>query len=74
MFIENQQKGNYKVHLDPGDYCDLIIKFNLNYDADPEIGKILAASLGIAFDELMAVGRRPDEPDDIHARQGGVTE
>jgi peptide/nickel transport system substrate-binding protein len=34
VFIENQQKGNYKVHLDPGDYCDLIIKFNLNYDAD----------------------------------------
>ena len=20
VFIENQQKGNYKVHLDPGDY------------------------------------------------------
>src|SRR5437773_1230212 len=25
VFIENQVKGNYKVYLDPGDYCDLII-------------------------------------------------
>ena len=41
VFIENQQKGNYKVHLDPGDYCDLIIKFNLNYDADAEIGEVV---------------------------------
>ena len=42
VFLENQQKGNYKVHLDPGDYgCDLIIKFNLNYDADPEIAQVV---------------------------------
>src|SRR3989442_103981 len=59
VFIENQQKGNYKVHLDPGDYCDLIIKFNLNYDADPEIGKWFntadfrrALSLGIDRDQI----------------------
>src|SRR5437899_1417802 len=37
VFLENQQKGNYKVYLDPGDYCDLIIKLNLKYHADPEI-------------------------------------
>ncbi len=59
VFLENQQKGNYKVHLDPGDYCDLIIKFNLNYDADPEIGKWFntadfrrALSLGIDRDQI----------------------
>lgn len=59
VFIENQQKGNYKVHLDPGDYCDLIIKFNLNYDADPEIGKWFntadfrrALSLGIDRNQI----------------------
>ena len=59
VLIENQQKGNYKVHLDPGDYCDLIIKFNLNYDADPEIGKWFntadfrrALSLGIDRDQI----------------------
>ena len=59
VFIENQQKGNYKVHLDPGDYCDLIIKFNLNYDADPEIAKWFntadfrrALSLGIDRDQI----------------------
>jgi len=59
VFIENQQKGNYKVYLDPGDYCDLIIKFNLNYDADPEIAKWFntadfrrALSLGIDRDQI----------------------
>jgi peptide/nickel transport system substrate-binding protein len=59
VLLENQQKGNYKVHLDPGDYCDLIIKFNLNYDADPEIGKWFntadfrrALSLGIDRDQI----------------------
>src|SRR5438093_13424585 len=52
-------KGNYKVHLDPGDYCDLIIKFNLNYDADPEIAKWFntadfrrALSLGVDRDQI----------------------
>src|SRR5881396_2786153 len=40
VFIENQAKDGYKVYLDPGDYGgDMIIKFNLNYDADPEIAK-----------------------------------
>ena len=40
VFIENQQKGGYKLHLDPGDYGgDMIIKFNLSYEADPEIAK-----------------------------------
>ena len=59
VFLENQQRGNYKVYLDPGDYCDLIIKFNLNYDADPEIAKWLntadfrrALSLGINRDQI----------------------
>jgi len=59
VFLENQAKGNYKVYLDPGDYCDLIIKFNLNYDADPEIGKLFntadfrrALSLGIDRDQI----------------------
>jgi len=59
VFLENQQKGNYKVYLDPGDYCDLIIKFNLNYDADPEIGKWFntadfrrALSLGIDREQI----------------------
>ena len=59
VFLENQQKGNYKVYLDPGDYCDLIIKFNLNYDADAEIAKWFntadfrrALSLGIDRDQI----------------------
>jgi peptide/nickel transport system substrate-binding protein len=60
VFIENQTKGNYKVYLDPGDYGgDMIIKFNLNYDADPEIAKWFntadfrrALSLGIDRDQI----------------------
>ncbi|HEX9015290.1 MAG TPA: ABC transporter substrate-binding protein [Chloroflexota bacterium] len=60
VFLENQQKGNYKVYLDPADYgADMAIKFNLSYEADPEIGKWLgntdfrrALSLGIDRDQL----------------------
>jgi peptide/nickel transport system substrate-binding protein len=60
VFLENQARGNYKVYLDPGDYGgDMIIKFNLNYDADPEIAKWFntadfrrALSLGIDRDQI----------------------
>ncbi len=60
VFIENQARGGYKVYLDPGDYGgDMIIKFNLNYDADPEIAKWFntadfrrALALGIDRDQI----------------------
>jgi len=60
VFLENQVKGGYKVYLDPGDYGgDMVIKFNLNYDADPEIAKWFnttdfrrALSLGIDRDQI----------------------
>jgi peptide/nickel transport system substrate-binding protein len=60
VFIENQQKGSYKVYLDPGDYGgDMIIKFNLSYEADPEIARWMnttdfrrALSLGIDRDQI----------------------
>ena len=40
VFLDNQQRGGYKLYLDPGDYGgDMIIKFNLSYEADPEIAK-----------------------------------
>jgi peptide/nickel transport system substrate-binding protein len=40
VFLENEQRGGYKVSLHPGDYGgDLIIKFNMTYDKDPEIAK-----------------------------------
>ena len=60
VFIENQQKGGYKLYLDPGDYGgDMIIKFNLSYEADPEIAKWMntadfrrALSLGIDRDQI----------------------
>jgi peptide/nickel transport system substrate-binding protein len=40
VILENQPRGGYKLSLDPGDYGgDMIIKFNLSYEADPELGK-----------------------------------
>jgi peptide/nickel transport system substrate-binding protein len=60
VFLENQAKGGYKLSLDPGDYGgDMIIKFNLSYEADPEIAKWMnttdfrrALSLGIDRDQI----------------------
>jgi peptide/nickel transport system substrate-binding protein len=40
VFLENQEKGQYKLYLDPGDYGgDMIIKFNMTYNEDPELHK-----------------------------------
>jgi len=60
VFIENQQKGNYKLVLDTADFgADMGIKFNLSYEADPEIGKWFrttdfrrALGLGIDRDQI----------------------
>lgn len=60
VFIENQQRGNYRVFLDTGDYgSDMCIRPNLTFDKDPEIAKWLgttdfrrALSLGIDRDQL----------------------
>jgi peptide/nickel transport system substrate-binding protein len=60
VFLENQQKGNYKVRLDPGlNGADVALHIGMAYDADPEIGKLLrnkdfrhALALGIDRDQL----------------------
>jgi ABC-type transport system substrate-binding protein len=40
VILENQQRGGYRLSLDPGDYGgDMIIKFNLSYEADAELAK-----------------------------------
>jgi peptide/nickel transport system substrate-binding protein len=60
VFLENQQKGNYKVFLDPGlNGADVALHIGMAYDADPEIGKLLrnkdfrhALALGIDRDQL----------------------
>lgn len=60
VFIENQAKFNYTVHLDPGDYgADAGFHINLAYDKDPEVAKWLtnrefrrALSLGVERDQL----------------------
>lgn len=42
VFIENEEKGEYKLYLDPGDYgADMQIKFNKSFEDDPEIGDLI---------------------------------
>jgi ABC-type transport system substrate-binding protein len=60
VLLENQQKGGYKVYLDPSDQgTDVALWFNMSYEADPEIATWLtnrdfrrALSLGINRDQL----------------------
>jgi len=43
VLLENQQKGNYKVHLDPSDQgADVGLFCNQSFDKDPEIAKWLS--------------------------------
>jgi len=60
LLIQNQSKGNYQVHLDPGEYgSDMALFFNMSFDADPEIAKWFnttdfrrALALGIDRDQI----------------------
>jgi peptide/nickel transport system substrate-binding protein len=60
VYIENQKKGNYRVHLDTSQSgCDTGLLVNTAYDGDPEVSKWLksrdfrrALSLGIDRDQL----------------------
>ncbi len=60
VFLENRQKGNYSVHLDPAlNGADCALHVNQAYDADPEIAQWLqnkdfrhALALGIDRDQL----------------------
>ena len=82
VFIENQQKGNYTVHIDPGtNGGDANIYFNFSYNEDPEIQKWI---LNKDFRRALSHGHRsrPDQrgllprpghpgspvPDPSHAR------
>jgi peptide/nickel transport system substrate-binding protein len=59
VFLENQQRGNYKMALDIGDNgADCALKFNLGYEADPEIGKWLA---NVDFRRALALGIDRDQ-------------
>ncbi|HEX9116927.1 MAG TPA: ABC transporter substrate-binding protein, partial [Anaerolineae bacterium] len=60
VFLDNQQKGNYTVHLDPAfNGGDAVLHLGNAYTADPEIGKLIrnkdfrhALSMGIDRDQL----------------------
>ena len=54
VFIENQKKGNYSIHLDTSQSgCDAALLVNTAYEADPEIAKWLANK---DFRHAMALG------------------
>jgi peptide/nickel transport system substrate-binding protein len=60
VFLDNQEKGDYTVYLDPASYgSDMTIFVGMAYDGDPEVAKWLrtksfrnALSLGIDRDQL----------------------
>jgi peptide/nickel transport system substrate-binding protein len=59
VLIQNQQRGGYKVYLDPSEINDVGLRLNLSYTADAEIGDLLrnvafrrAISLGINREEI----------------------
>ena len=60
VFMENQDRGGYKVHLDPAEFgSDASLVINMSFEADPEVAKWLsnlefrtAMSLGINRDQL----------------------
>lgn len=60
VFLDNQDKGNYKLHLDPAlNGADATLQTNQSYDAEPEIAKLIrnrdfrhALALGIDRDQL----------------------
>jgi peptide/nickel transport system substrate-binding protein len=60
VFLENQETGNYTVHLDPAQHgADGAFMFNQSYEADPVIGDLLrnvdfrrALSLGVDRDSI----------------------
>jgi peptide/nickel transport system substrate-binding protein len=59
LLLENQERGDYEVHLDPSSTVDFGIKTNLSYHDDEEIGDLLrtadfrrALSLGIDRDQI----------------------
>jgi peptide/nickel transport system substrate-binding protein len=60
VLLENQEKGEYTVHLDPSTAgSDTCLHVNMSYEADPEVAKWLhnkdfrhALSLGIDRDQL----------------------
>lgn len=54
VFLENAQRGKYKVHLDPGfNGADSELKFNFAYRQDPEIQKWFA---NLDFRRALALG------------------
>jgi peptide/nickel transport system substrate-binding protein len=55
VFLDNQQRGGYRLYLDPADSgCDACLKFNLNYaEKASEVGRWLATA---DFRRALALG------------------
>jgi peptide/nickel transport system substrate-binding protein len=59
VLLQNQQRGGYKVYIDPSDSEGMALFFNMSYDGDPELAKWIgradfrrALSLGIDREQL----------------------
>ena len=59
VFIENQEKGQYKLYLDPGDYgSDMQVKINKSFEDDPEIGELLR---NVDFRRALSLGTNREQ-------------
>ncbi|HEV2514188.1 MAG TPA: ABC transporter substrate-binding protein [Devosia sp.] len=56
LFIENQERGSYKLYLDPAaSGANVMASFNMSYDADPVVAELIANksfrhALGLGID------------------------
>ena len=71
MFLENAERGKYKVHLDPGfNGADSELQFNFAYTLDPEIQKWFA---NVDFRRALALGIDRDQINQAFFLGLGVT-
>ena len=71
VFLENAERGHYKVHLDPGfNGSDSELKFNFAYRLDPEIQKWFA---NLDFRRALALGIDRDQVNEAFFLGLGVT-
>ncbi|MCC6175789.1 MAG: ABC transporter substrate-binding protein [Chloroflexi bacterium] len=57
--LENRQKGDYSIRLDPGDFgSSAQIRVNMSYEADPEIARLFES---VEFRRALALGIDRDQ-------------
>jgi peptide/nickel transport system substrate-binding protein len=70
LYLENMEKGEYKLHFDTQDAgSDATVKFNMAYKDDPEVGKWLANT---DFRRALALGIQRDQLNEVFFLGFGV--